>query len=335
MATTALRFRPWRQLSPALYDAIGTEPTQSFDNKNVGTNKTLTASGLVVDDGDSGLDYAIAYVPDITGVITAAPLTVTAQTDSRGYNGTTSSAVAPVVTGTLYDPITTPATQSFDNKNIGTDKTLTPSGLVISDGNGGLNYTITYLSASTGVITPAGLTITAVTNTKFYNGTTSAAAIPIVAGLEGSDTVTDLSETYDTPDLGTGKTLSVATYMVNDGDGGNNYRVSTVANHTGVILPPATQLAIHTEPAASAIAGNVFPIQTQVYVEDQAGELITGDNTTQVTVTLRVGAGPLLGTTTVTASGGIATFANLEDNKAETIILVFTAGGLAKRSPIP
>ena len=72
-----------------------------------------------------------------------------------------------------------------------------------------------------------------------------------------------------------------------------------------------------------------------IYVEDQYGNLVTGDNTTQVTASLRVGTGPLLGTTTVTFSGGIATFTNLQDNKAETIILLFTAPALVKAQSNP
>ena len=57
---------------------------------------------------------------------------------------------------------------------------------------------------------------------------------------------------------------------------------------------------------------------------------LSATTTTQVTVSLRVGTGPLLGTTTVTASGGIATFTNLTDDKAESILLVFTAPNLVK-----
>ena len=72
-----------------------------------------------------------------------------------------------------------------------------------------------------------------------------------------------------------------------------------------------------------------------IYVEDQYGNLETGDNTTQVTAWLRVGTGPLLGTTTVTVSGGVATFTNLQDNKAEKIILLFTAPALVKADSNP
>src|SRR5204863_55459 len=91
-----------------------------------------------------------------------APLTVTAQTDSRGYNGTTSSSVAPVVTGTLFDAVGSAATQSYDTKNVGTTHVLSASGLVVNDGNAGANYAISYVpSAATGTITAAPLTVNA------------------------------------------------------------------------------------------------------------------------------------------------------------------------------
>ena len=63
--------------------------------------------------------------------------------------------------------------------------------------------------------------------------------------------------------------------------------------------------------------------------EDQFGNLETGDNTTVVTVGLAIGTGPLLGTTTATVAGGVATFTNLADDRAETIALKFTSPGLS------
>src|SRR5205823_125831 len=63
----------------------------------------------------------------------------------------------------------------------------------------------------------------------------SAAAVPVVVGLVGSDTVTGKVETYATANAGVGKTLSVSAYTVNDGNSGGNYTVTTVNDTTGVI----------------------------------------------------------------------------------------------------
>ena len=82
---------------------------------------------------------------------------------------------------------------------------------------------------------------------------------------------------------------------------------------------------IATQPSATATAGEAFNTQPVVYIEDQFGNLETGDNATQISTALRQGTGPLLGTTTVTASGGIATFTDLADDTAETISIQFTS----------
>jgi hypothetical protein len=111
----------------------------------------------------------------------------------------------------------------------------------------------------------------------------------------------------------------------------------TSALSSNITISPAqpSQLVIHTQPSPTASTGQPFPTQPVIYEEDQFGNLETGDNTTQVTASLRVGTGPLLGTTTVTVARGIATFTNLADNTAESIILLFTGPGLAKATSNP
>jgi hypothetical protein len=102
------------------------------------------------------------------------------------------------------------------------------------------------------------------------------------------------------------------------------------SNNITVSSATASQLVIQTQPSATAMAGQAFATQPVIYEEDSFGNLETGDSSTQVTASLHSGAGPLQGTTTVTVSGGVATFTNLADNKAETISLDFTSGSLTK-----
>ena len=103
---------------------------------------------------------------------------------------------------------------------------------------------------------------------------------------------------------------------------------SAISNNIVVSPAAASQWVIRTQPSATATAGVPFVAQPVVYEEDQYGNLETGDSSTEVTATLHSGTGPLLGTTTVTVSGGVAMFANLADNKAETISLNFRGAGL-------
>jgi len=65
-----------------------------------------------------------------------------------------------------------------------------------------------------------------------------------------------------------------------------------------------------------------------IRIEDSFGNLRSSDNSTVVTVTRGAGTAALQGTTTATASGGVASFANLSYPLAETITIVFSSGTL-------
>ena len=131
-------------------------------------------------------------------------------------------------------------TETYDNKNVGTGKTLTPAG-VVNDGNGGPNYNYTYATASAGEIDPTNLTVTAAPNTKPYDGTTSAAATPtITAGsIQTGDTAPAWTETYDTPERGHGQDADTGALAVTDGNGGANYNYSYVPRPDGRDYRPA------------------------------------------------------------------------------------------------
>ena len=73
----------------------------------------------------------------------------------------------------LFGADTASFVQVFDSRNAGS-RTLTASGSV-SDGNNGGNYSLTFVGAS-GTISPAQLTITAVSDNKVFDGTAGSAA---------------------------------------------------------------------------------------------------------------------------------------------------------------
>ncbi len=214
--------------------------TETYDNRNTGTGKTLSVATYTVNDGNGGNNYTVTTATDTTGVINKAPLTITALTNTKVYDAAASAIATPTTNGLQGSDTVTSLSETYDNRHVGTGKTLSVTGYTVNDGNGGNNYTVTTVPNVTGVISKAPLTITALTNTKVFDGTINAAAIPSVSGLQGSDTVSGLSETYNNQYVGTGKTLSVASYMVNDGNGGNNYNVSTATNPTGVITAAGT-----------------------------------------------------------------------------------------------
>ena len=209
------------------YDIIGGNLTI-----NAASLSAISLSGTRAYDGTVYVDYSIFTLSGLVG----------SQTLSLGGVGTVA------------------------DKNVGNNKIVTLGSLFLGDGsNGGLasNYTFSG-GTQTANITQAPLTVTATTNTKGYDRTTSAAATPTITGLVGDDTAT-LSEVYDSKIAGTGKTLTPAA-VISDGNSGNNYSVTYVNNTTGVIQPGQTVSGMLNVASAGktidfAVNGTLLPDQ--------------------------------------------------------------------------
>jgi uncharacterized protein YfiM (DUF2279 family) len=300
--------------------------TETYDTKNAGTGKTLSVSTYTVNDGNSGNNYTVSTATSTAGVIDPATLTITASANTKTYDGLTSASAAPTTSGLQSSDSVTGLAETYDTKDAGTGKTLSVIAYTVNDGNSGNNYTVNTATSTAGVITPATLTITAAPNTKTYDGTTSAAAIPTVSGLQGSDSVTGLTETYDTKNAGTGKTLNVSTYTVNDGNAGANYtvgNVNNIANTAGAITPAILTVTADNK---SKICGLPNPPLTASYNGFVGGEnanVLSLPAVLSTTATTTSGAGKY----PITASD--ATAANYTIQYGNGTLLVISAPQLA------
>ena len=133
--------------------------------------------------------------------------------------------------------------EAYSTKNVGTGLTLTAGGCV-NDGNSGSDYSVTFATSTAGD-NKACITVTALTSTKIYDGSTSSAVIPtLVSGTLVAGDTAAFSEWFDTKNVGTGKTL-VPGGSVTDGNGGSNYTLTFNDDATGQISTRAiTVLAI-------------------------------------------------------------------------------------------
>lgn len=94
-----------------------------------------------------------------------------------------------------------------------------------------------------------------------------------------------------------------------------------------ILAGTPTQLAVVTQPGAG-VAGQNFAVQPVIEILDAAGNRVTS-STAAVTVALDAGStGSLIGTATVNAVAGVATFTNLRINITGSKILNFSAAGL-------
>lgn len=93
------------------------------------------------------------------------------------------------------------------------------------------------------------------------------------------------------------------------------------------VIGPASQLALTTT-AAGAAAGAAFTTQPVVVIRDSAGNTVTSDSTSVVTLTVSSGA-TVVGTATATAASGVATFSTVGlSGPAASYTLTFSSGSL-------
>jgi hypothetical protein len=152
------------------------------------------------------------------------------------------------------ESVLTGVSASGTGKNAGS-YAVVPSG---SDGN----YNLSFVNGAL-VINKAPLQITAVTNTKSFDGNVNALSVPLVSGLKGSDTVSNLSEAYADVNPGNNKTLRPqSNYLIDDGLSGANYSVSLNPDQTGVIrsLPVAVLPPAAPTPSVASVAQPVIKV---------------------------------------------------------------------------
>lgn len=117
-----------------------------------------------------------------------------------------------------------------------------------------LGYDISYAGTGSLTITPASLAVTVADVTKVYDGTVGAAGTAVAIGtLHGTDTLSGGSFAFAHRNAGTEKTVFVSGVTVNDGNAGNNYLLSYVANTHSTILP--APLTISTYPVIKTYDG--------------------------------------------------------------------------------
>src|SRR5262249_24317109 len=146
--------------------------TAAFASKTVGTAKTVTATGLSLS-GTSAANYQLASTSvTATANITARPLTVGAAGVNKAYDGTTSATVTLSDNRISGDSFSTSYTSSsFADKNVGTAKTVSVSGISIS-GTDAPNYTANTTASTSANSTARSLTVGATGINKVYDRTT-------------------------------------------------------------------------------------------------------------------------------------------------------------------
>lgn len=216
----------------------------AFTDRNVGTgNKTVTVSGVTVDDGNGGKNYQVSYAPNRSSTINPAPLTVSTVNVTETYDGTVNApgAAAAIVEGRLGSGDTlNGGAFAFADRNAGIgNKTVTVSGITVNDGNGGNNYLLRLAPNLTSTIVPAPLTVTARDDRKAYDAIAYRGGNGVVfAGLVDGDNADVLSGQLAYSGNAQGALLPGSYNIAPGGLESRNYAISYVNGALQIEQPP-------------------------------------------------------------------------------------------------
>jgi hypothetical protein len=213
------------------------DSSASFDNKNVGTTKTVT-SNIVLTGADT-INYSLTQPTGLTADITKKELIVTGATASnKTYDGTSATAISGIaLEGVILgdDLVIADSTATFDNKNVGTSKPITSK--ITLSGTDTINYSLIQPKDLTADIAKKELPVTnAFAVNKVYDGitTTKVSGATIYGVVSGDDLIiADSSAIFDTKNVGTSK--SVTSNIVLSGIDNINYALVQPAGLTADI----------------------------------------------------------------------------------------------------
>jgi hypothetical protein len=314
-----------------------TSATQSITPTfGIATQATLTTPALGSASGSAFTTQPVITIKDAAGNIvtnSTASVTMTVSSGATTVGTTTINAVAGIAT--------------FTNVGIsgiaGTPYTLT--------------FTSTGLTSATQSITPTFGIATQATLTSPALGSASGSAFttqPVITIKDAAGNIVTNSTASVTMTVSSGAT-TVGTTTINavagiatftnvgiSGIAGTPYTLTFTStgltSATQSITPTfgiATQATL-TTPALGSASGSAFTTQPVITIKDAAGNIVT-NSTASVTMTVSSGA-TTVGTTTINAVAGIATFTNvgISGIAGTPYTLTFTSGSLtATQSIIP
>ncbi|MDB4904147.1 MAG: Fibronectin type domain protein, partial [Mucilaginibacter sp.] len=237
-----------------LTDAYG---SADFADKNVATGKTVTTSGITVTGTDAG-NYSYNATATSLADITQAQLTITASGGTKVYDGKTTASAMTLGDNRVSGDVLTDAytAADFADKNVGTGKTVTTSGITVTGTDAG-NYSYNATTTSLADITQAQLTITASGGTKVYDGKTAASAMTLGDNRVSGDVLTDAytAAAFADKNVATGKTVTTSGITVTGTDAAN-YSYNATATSLADITQ--AQLTITASGGGKVYDGNTI-----------------------------------------------------------------------------
>ncbi len=302
-------------------DAALTDGSASFANKNVGAAKTVTWSGFTLEGAEASnynLTNTSATAP---AAITPRSLTASATAETKRYDGTRAATVTVTNNRLSGDAVTLnhdPAL--FEDKNVGTDKDVTVSGIAIDGGADAANYVLANTVATTkaAITAPDALIASFTAGNKTYDGTRNAQVVTsALSGVKSGDTVTLTGGTaqFDTKGAGA-RTVTWSGFELTGPDAVNYSLGSTTATAPATISPKAltvTATALNRE-----YTGYTAASVTMTSAQLVAGDTVNFSATSSAFTDKNVGNGKTVNVSGIAISGTDAANYTLNNTATST-----------------
>ncbi len=316
-------------------DVTAAYTTASFADKNVANGKAVSVGGITIGGGDAGNYHLTNATASATADITARELHVTASGVNRGYDTTTAATVTLADDQLAGDDVTPSySSAAFADKNVGTGKAVSVSGISISGTDAG-NYHLGNTTAATSAnITARDLHVSALGVNKIYD-TTTAATVTLSSDKLGGDYVVASygGASFADKKVGIGKPVSVSGITIWGGDATNYHLVNTTAATTADIT--RKDLVVSAHGVNKIYDGNATA--TVTLTSDKLGaDDVSAAYTSASFANKNVGAGKAVSVSGISISGTDTANYNLTNVTAATTAnitpkdLTVTASGIDK-----
>lgn len=281
-------------------DDVEVQASATYNSASLGVNKTITVTYTLSGAQAAGYLAPAPYIVN-TGSIALHPLTIEAPnlTLAKFKDGTTAAAVTPgqligIVPG---ENVTVSAVANYDTSSIGTNKTITVV-YTLSGADAG-----NYIAPMSYITTNGEIDRDQITRSRVYDGTTAAAVIvgAVTGDIDGDDVTVHAAGTYDTPNAGVNKIITIS-YTLTGADAGNYSPPVSYTIHTGIITALQLDITAPVITESKTYDGNT---SVQITPGTLTGVIPGDDVTVSATATYNdaaVGSGKLI-TVVYTLSG--------------------------------
>ncbi len=252
-------------------DVVTFSGSAAFADKNVGTGKAVSVTGIAAAGGDAG-NYSFATTTATTADVTARAVIVAAAGRSKVYDGSTAVTTELSSAGLIAgDAVTFAGSAAFADKNVGVGKAVSITGIAATGADAG-NYSFNSTAGTSADVTARPITVAAVGLNKVYDGTTAAGVVLSSADVLDGDMVTfGGSGAFADKNVGAGKAVAVSGLAAAGADAGNYRLAATTAAATADVTPkPIT--------VDTAAAGKVYDGTLALAVTATSRDIVAGDS---------------------------------------------------------